>query len=255
MYHIARKGGKKSSPWGCKAMLFPFSLRSSAKEQFSVPVEASQEHTAVRKPAGEASNYTPPSSMVSHTSSLTSPASMKCIPELLQTWNKQDHQVQLPLPARLLENFQTAFFLIFRHVSHGHLVCVLTDCVMHRMATNKGLHPSSLSNHHTLPLGSTSTSPLVPIPLCLLSSVHITSFLTTHTAPRYSAFWHTNSCHPYVLLFQVKVQCPPPFSCCSSSLCPPCSDHSFFGPQRQLLLLRVLLGLEAWAVTTKLGVF
>lgn len=50
-------------------MLFPFSLRSSAKEQFSGPVKASQEHTAVRKPAGEASNYTPPSSMVSHTSS------------------------------------------------------------------------------------------------------------------------------------------------------------------------------------------
>lgn len=42
------------------------------------------------------------------------PASMRCTPELLPTWNKQDHQVQLPLPSRLLENFQTAFFLIFQ---------------------------------------------------------------------------------------------------------------------------------------------
>lgn len=148
MYHTARKGGKKSSPRGCKAMLFPFSLRSSAKEQFSVPVKASQEYT-VRKPAGKASNYTPPSSIVSHTFPPTS-ASIRCTPELQHTWKKQDYQVQLPLPSRLLEDFQRAFFFsFFRHVSHGHFVCVLTDRVMHRMATNKWLHSSSLSNHHS----------------------------------------------------------------------------------------------------------
>lgn len=52
-------------------MLYPLSLGSSAKEQFSVPVKASQEYTA-KKPAGKASNCTPPSSMVSHTFPLTS---------------------------------------------------------------------------------------------------------------------------------------------------------------------------------------
>lgn len=57
---------------GARQCWSPFSLKGSAKEQFSVPVKASQGHI-MKKPAGKASNYTSPSSMVSHTFPLLLP--------------------------------------------------------------------------------------------------------------------------------------------------------------------------------------
>lgn len=61
------------------------------------------------------------------------------------------------------------------------------NCVMHRMATNNGLHSSSLSNYHTLPLRSTRVPVhaflllLAPKLPCFLSSVHIISLFWPST--------------------------------------------------------------------------
>lgn len=62
--------------------------------------------------------------------------------------------------------FRLHFFSFFRHVSHGHFVCILTDCVMHRMATNKWLHSISLSNHHSPTQIHTSTCPCISSTPC-----------------------------------------------------------------------------------------
>lgn len=84
-------------------------------------------------------------------------------------------------PPDSLKFFRLHFFSFFRRVSHGHFICILSDCGMHRMATDKWLHSSSLSSHHTLPLRSTSLPVheflllLAPKPICLLSSVPVTS--------------------------------------------------------------------------------
>lgn len=88
-----------------------FSLRSSAKEQFSVPVKASQEHT-VRKTAGKASNYTSPSSFVSHILSYFS-----CLNEVYTRIATDLEKARITGPTATALQTSWKFFLIFSHFS------------------------------------------------------------------------------------------------------------------------------------------